>query len=366
MILPFIVIVEWSFHLSGTRMVASLGENNKLELSRAVWNFQAVRLLLLALSLGSYLILVFAVESFRDHSLILGLISIKLISQAINPSWIIQGLQRMRSLAWISICIGTIANLSLLLTIKNSGDLIWFAITVISCDLLISIISWTTLRNLIWFRFRGVKLKTSLAVLKDSLSLFLPRAFAQIYSTLPFIFAGIVLSPLTLGSLVAAERIVRSAQSTLGPLTQGFYPFLSSIRHHEKTSLLKWISMSVVSCGVAGLCISLTLAIFSKSIAIFFFGAEFADGAKFLVILSPLPFLVGLSNALGIQTLATLGHEIWLVRVTASALALQLLLFFPLYLLWGAAGLAVSLVIIELAVTISFGFVAKAVWKSLL
>jgi O-antigen/teichoic acid export membrane protein len=89
----------------------------------------------------------------------------------------------------------------------------------------------------------------------------------------------------------------------------------------------------------------------------FALGQDFTAAVPVVQSLSPLPFIIGLSNVLGINVMLPLGMKTEftiIVSVSAAINFLAMLVFCPLY---GAVGGAISAVIAESFVTVAMALI---------
>ena len=75
--------------------------------------------------------------------------------------------------------------------------------------------------------------------------------------------------------------------------------------------------------------------------------------APLLRIISFLPFIIGLSNIFGIQTMVAFGMQRLFSRILMASAAVNFLLVFPLVWAWQEIGMAITVVCVETFVTVT-------------
>lgn len=108
--------------------------------------------------------------------------------------------------------------------------------------------------------------------------------------------------------------------------------------------------------GLATLVLSMALLIGAGLAVRTIFGNSYEASIPALRWLAPLPFLIGLSNVFGIQTMLPLGLKSAFSRILLATGVINLLMIIPLAMRFGATGASASVCITELLVTIAMGF----------
>src|SRR5438270_2111017 len=99
LVLYFAVIVEWGFAVTGTRRVAIVQENTE-QVSRVYSTVMACKLLLLLLCFLAMAAIVAAVPKLRAFWPLYYLSFLQVCGFCLSPNWLLQGMQRMRYIAY--------------------------------------------------------------------------------------------------------------------------------------------------------------------------------------------------------------------------------------------------------------------------
>jgi len=111
--------------------------------------------------------------------------------------------------------------------------------------------------------------------------------------------------------------------------------------------------------GSVALALSLALLAVAPVLIRLVFGSQYEATIDVLRWLALLPFLVGLSNVLGIHTMIAMGMNKVVSRILVSAGAINLVLLLVLAPRFGAVGAAMSVVVTEFFVTATMATVLQ-------
>jgi O-antigen/teichoic acid export membrane protein len=101
------------------------------------------------------------------------------------------------------------------------------------------------------------------------------------------------------------------------------------------------------------------LLFFAKPVTIFLLGPKYIESIILVRWMAFIPFMVGLSNVFGIQTMLTFGMQKQFSRILILSGIFNLILLIPLISLTGVEGAAISLISTELVVTLSMAIYLK-------
>jgi O-antigen/teichoic acid export membrane protein len=136
----------------------------------------------------------------------------------------------------------------------------------------------------------------------------------------------------------------------LAPALQAVYPRMSLLFDRSLEEGRAFMRRLVIGLLVPAAVLSLLLLGGGRWIVAAVAGSQYAGAATVLRILSPLPVLLTLAT-LATSTLVSLGLTRTVLRIYVAAAVLSLVLLPALASLYQAAGAAVALLLVELAVT---------------
>jgi O-antigen/teichoic acid export membrane protein len=127
----------------------------------------------------------------------------------------------------------------------------------------------------------------------------------------------------------------------------------------SRTKASAFVNKLLVLQGSLALGMSLVIVVFAPQIVALVMGDRFQDAVPVLRTLGLLPFVVGLSNVLGIQLMLPFGLKREFSKIVSASAVLNILLIALLARLSEARGAAVGVLVTELFVTVSMFAVLK-------
>jgi PST family polysaccharide transporter len=116
--------------------------------------------------------------------------------------------------------------------------------------------------------------------------------------------------------------------------------------------------------GTAMLIISALLFALAEPIVNLFLGDQYSQSIKLLRVMAFLPFIVALSNILGIQTMLNLGYKKAFSNILVSASFLAIGLSVVLVPIYQGLGTAMTLVTVEVFVTaVMYIYLTRRKWS---
>ena len=180
---------------------------------------------------------------------------------------------------------------------------------------------------------------------------FISTSAISLYSTGIVIILGFISGPTSVGNFNAANTIRNALQGLLNPITQAIYPRISSTLVLNRVKGVILIKKSLTCLSLIGGAFSLILLLGASILVKISIGPGYDNAVIVLMIISPLPFLISLSNVYGIQVMLTHNYKKEFSKILIAAGLLSLLLIFPLTTLFKEIGAAITLLATECLVT---------------
>jgi PST family polysaccharide transporter len=173
-------------------------------------------------------------------------------------------------------------------------------------------------------------------------------------------FIGILAATPTVALFAGAERIARGATSLTGPLTQAVFARLSgSIPANPSRAVFDARRLFGLMLAL-GSVISIITYILAPAFVRVLLGASYSGAIAPLQIMALMPVLSAISNGLGLQWLAPLGHDRALGVILLASVPLIGALAWALVPAFGVTGMALAEVAMESFVAIAiFSVTAK-------
>jgi polysaccharide transporter, PST family len=186
--------------------------------------------------------------------------------------------------------------------------------------------------------------------LRGGWQMFLLRSGFATYSTANVLIIAMFAPASIVGYYASAEKIAKAITGLLLPIRDSFYPRLSQLAAHSlaETQRLTRISALIeIGCGLI-----LSVAAFAGAHVIvrIVFGKTFEAAVPILQILALQPFITSLSDAIGFQSLLPAGKEALVTKAIVAGGLANLAFAFVLAPRFLGKGMAVSVIVAELAV----------------
>lgn len=268
------------------------------------------------------------------------------------PSWLLQGLRRMRLFAVITAASRGLALIGLVLTVHSPGDVGWAIAWQFAPPTIATIIVWPILLRggIRWVRPTW---KSALFALVDGRHLFVSSIAQSIMSSAPVVVLGLVSTPVNAAHYGAAERFGNAGRGVLFTVTDAMMPRMVDARSRKSgavNSPLAIMSAVFALFALGGLGLILTAPLFVP----WYLGPGYDD-------VVPVTQIIGLALIVsgGISTLMLDLNARHFYSQTAAAMMvgamIHIVILIPMALVFGAFGAAWALVISEAVVVLVMG-----------
>lgn len=353
------VIVQYGFDFTGVRAIAHT-RTDISTLSKTVSTIFCAQLLLGAVALaGFFVALPVIVPHGADYKFVGLIVLIQIFATAATPQWVFIGLEQMRGLAVAQSVFRTLAAALIIFSIRAPDDLLLYVNINCIAAVAILIISLIALgRHHI--RWQIPSLTDLFSVIRQGAYFFVSKASISLYTTTTTLLVAIVLGPAAAGAFALADRIRIVAASIIGPLNMAIYPYLFRVVGRVETHEEAW-TQRVFFLGILALSalISIGLFVFAPLIIRLLAGDAFRDAILLLRIIAFLPFIITLSTKFGYQTMIPLHMDRAFMWIVISAALFGITGLFILMKTLGLTGAALSMLAIEIYVTVAFAIAVQ-------
>lgn len=355
----FIVFTDYGFNLSATRTIAQYHGN--LRAIRKTF-FQVFLFKSAFTLLGIVLLwcIALAVPRVRHDLAYFLLAYLSVIGNLLFPQWYFQGIEKMQ---YISIYTG-IAKLSsaaLLFAFVHSSSHGLRAIGILSIGTLISgILGTATALREIGLAFERPSWQELRATLSDGWHVFVATASISLYTNTNVFVVGLLAGNVQVGYFSAAEKLIRAMTGVAGPVTQAVYPRINSLAAASRDAALSLASKVLFWMSGTSLLMSLAMMFLANTVTAILFGANAAGTVPVIRWIAFLPFLIAISNVLGIQTMLTFGLDRQFSRILLISGIVNVAVAIPLVHSLGAMGAGIAVFLTETLVTVTM---AVVLWR---
>ena len=349
----FIILTDYGFNLSATRLIAL----NKEKVSEIFCATMLVKMALMIVSLLVVVITVSMVPKFRNDWLVYFLAFLSVPGSVIFPVWFYQGMEQMRYISIVSISAKLLSAICIFIFVHEQGDYLR-AVAIQSSGILVAGLLGI---KMVWkvapLRVKLPSRQYIIETLLEGWYVFISTAAIGLYTTSNIFILGLLTNNETVAFFSVADRIVSAAKGLIGPVSQAVYPRINALAKDSAKEAFQLIRKVLVWQGCSFFVISIFLFLLAEPLVTVLFSAKYIQSVVVLRWIAFLPFIIALSNVLGVQTMLTFGFNAQFAKIVIMSGIVNLTLLVPLSILMGAKGAAISVMTTELIVTIVMSIV---------
>jgi len=348
----FIILTDYGFNLSATREI-SIHRNDKNKIAEIFNSVMIIKFGLLILSLLIMTIIVFSFEKFRNEWIIYYLTFGRVVGQVLFPVWFFQGMERMKYITSLNIVAKLIFTALIFMLVRNKAE--YFYVPAInSLGFLTAgfLALWLIFKDF-HMTFKFPSMENIKFHFREGWHIFTAKVAISIFTVSNTFILGIFTTTTIVGYYAAAEKLIKAIQGLLSPVSQSIYPFISKLANDSKTKAIRFIRKVTLIIGGTTLTLSCITLIFSDIIIKIVLGSQYTESVNVLRIISFLPFIIGLSNIFGIQTMLTFNYKKAFSNILIAASVINIIIAFTLVPLYQHIGVSIAVLISELFVTLA-------------
>ena len=346
----FNVLIDYGFNLTAPRLLAIHRENHN-KITEIYCAVMSLKFILMFISFALLSIIIFSFEKFAGDWSIYYLTFMVVTGQAFFPVWFFQGMEEMKYITYFSLLTSTLYTLAIFVFIREQGDF-YIVPTIravgafITASMAIYIIKT---KFQIIFKLQSIKIMFS--YFKDAHHIFISNIAISLYTISTTFILGLFTNNTIVGYFAAADKIIQAVKGLTGPISQAIYPYISKKVSCSEADGLRFIRLLAKYIAISTGGISLFIFFFADPVINILLGNQYENSIPVLRIMAVLPFLIGMSNVFGIQTMVTFGRKRAFSKILIAGSILNLALSFILVPLFHQIGSATSVVIVELFIT---------------
>ena len=351
----FVLFTDYGFNLTGPREIARNDGKKTLAATFSSIFFAKVFLLLLA---GAIFIIGSIATSLYfniDYELYTAWF-LMVIGNVIFPIWFFQGIQQMRYITFANMLARFVSVLGIFFFVKAPEDYLLAALFQASVPLVAGICSWVIIAK----KYPELLCLPSFASVKqqliDSWQIFASTIAINLYTASNIVFLGMLTNNVVVGYFSGAKKIIDNITALFSPISQAVYPHICKLVDESEAKALQFIKKVLLVMGVGNFCLSLVLLVLAEFIVKILLGNGYEQSVLLLRIMAFLPFIIALSNVFGIQTMLPFGMQSMFSKIIMCAAVLNTVIVLPAIYFYQGIGVCCSIVVTELFVTCSMGF----------
>jgi polysaccharide transporter, PST family len=346
----FVTISDYGFNLSVTKQI-SIFRNDKLKVDEIFSSVLLSKILLGIISVIILMVLTICIQMFRtDADVFLFSFGI-VIGNILFPIWFYQGIEKMNYISIVQISIRLVFTISIFVLIVNENDYLLYVKLFSISQILIGVAGLCIALFKFKIRFGFPRMEIVKFQFNEGWSIFLSMVSINIYTTSNTFILGLFAPGTVVGYFAAADKIRIAFQGIISIISQTVYPHVNDLLRNSFNEFSSFIKRLLAIQVVIGIIISLILFLFADFLVEIILGKAFYDSILVIKILSPLPFLISLSNIFGIQTMLSLSFDKQFNIILFVAAVIHILFLFILIPNLFEVGTSISMVITEAFVT---------------
>lgn len=344
------LIASYGFSLTASREI-SVHRDDPRAVSRIASEVVTVELLLIAIGFAAYGVTLMWIPRLGADAADAWIALVAVSFATLNPGWLYQGVEDLDFSARVGVVLRLAYVPALFLLVRKPGDTFeWLALQAAVAGLgsaWLWIHAWRRLK----IRWVLPGRRQIVHQLRQGFAVFFSQSAVALYTSGNVFIVGMLTNITVAGYYGAAERLVKVAMSAWGPLQTAVFPRISRLASESREAALRFAGKMLFVQGGMGAVLSTGLLVGAPWIVPLAFGRKFEPSVSVLQILSILPFLIGVSNVLGIQVMVPFHKDRAFAIVLLAAGLVNIGLGALLAPRWQASGMAVSVACSECLVT---------------
>ncbi len=355
-ILYFVVVTEWGFAITGTRQVA-IAQDDLGQVSKTYSTIMACKVSLMALCFLVMIALVGAVPKLRAFWPLYALSFLQVVGFCLSPNWLMQGMQRMRYIAYSDYGAKILSVILIFALVRKSSDYMLVAALQSGGYLISAVIGLAIVFGKLRLRIVRPALGDMRRELIAGWPVFLSMASMTAMSSTNTVIVGTVASPADVGFLSAAQRLIIAVRALANPITNAVYPHISRLAAKSPHDALRFVRKQVLWTSAPFTLITLGMLFFSPLAVSILYGPKYAETGVLLRIMCFTPVLHALGMCFGNYFMLAFGYQKEWARIITRMVVLNFALVFPLLLLMRPArAVALSTALTDLFSAASSGY----------
>lgn len=335
-----VLIVSYGFIFTATKQIAQNRDNrdNLISIFNSIIfsKFVIFFIVILFISLISPFIfdsLIKVKQFYWGIGIILG--------EILMPTFLFQGMEKMRFLALINIIPKVIFTLLIFVVVKKPEDYEYIILLNSLGFIIAGVIGVITACYNFNLKFSKPNVPTIKYQLKDGFNVFASTLGINMYRNSNIIVLGLLCSDAAVGIYGAAEKLIKAIQSAITPLTQALFPHSANkFKDLPLRDCIKQIFRLSKYIGLILILGSIFVYFLAPEITRIILGDEFISAYSLIRIMIPVIVLGGINYIIGVIGLIIMGKGrqfLYIVIIGGLACILTTWFFSPKYTYYAAS-----------------------------
>lgn len=366
----FVLLAAIGFNTYSQREISRVQDDKETQ-TKLFWEIFIARFLSVGVSLGIFLIVIFAGIDDPIYKKLLLIMVINVVATIFDIAYFFQGREQFGTIVLWNIIVKILGIAGIFIFVKTEQDIYLYALFQSLVLIGSNIVLWTRLPKLLSkVRFKELNIKRHYV---PALRLFIPTVAISVYTMLDKTLIGLLIPGVTEnGEKVAdlengfydqAEKIVKMTMTIITSLGTVMIPRNSNaIATGNIEEFKSNVSGALKFVAFLGIPLMFGLAAIAFNFSPWFFGPGYEKVPSLMMIFSTLVLFIGLSNVLGIQYLLPLKRDRDYTTAIICGSVINLILNLSLIPFFWSYGACIASIVAELTVTcVMFWFARKDV-----
>lgn len=349
----FVIITDYGFNLSATQEI-SVNRNDKEKVSEIFSSVLTIKIILFFLSSGIFFLIVNMFELFSNDAGLYSIMFIGVVGIVLFPLWVYQSVEQMKYILIINVAIRSVTVVSIFLLVKVENDYLLLAVIYTITQVMTGITGLFFAIRKFDLRYLFPSKVQLLEQLKKGWNLFLSSIWINLYTTSNVFILGLFAPNSVVGYYSAADKVRIAFQGILSSMSQSVFPYVNKLLAESYQKFISFNRKLLKISVIIGIIISSSLFLFAEPIVKIVLGNEYSPSVIVLRIIAWLPLIIFLSNVFGIQTMLPLNYQKRFSQILFLAALINLMISFSIVPSYFEIGTAVSMLVTEIFVTLSF------------
>lgn len=345
------LLSDYGFNLSATRQISIHRENHK-KISKIYSTVMVIKLTLMMLSLISVVVLVTLVDRFNENWEVYIISFGLVVGQVLFPIWLFQGLEIMKYITYINLVSRAIFTSLIFLFVHQESDYLLVPILSSLGALLSGIWAQRIILGVMKYEFLWPSIDDIKKQLGEGWHFFISSIAISFYTTSTVFIIGLLNGNTIAGQYAAAEKIIQAFKGLFEPIGQALFPYSSKKMKLDVLSAQQYINQVAFIIGMVMGVVSFGVYYFSEELVIILLGEQYIDCTLMVKIMSPLPFVIAISNIYALQGLYNLGLSSAVSKFLVRISSIHILLILVVVNSYAAIGAASMVVLTETIITL--------------
>ena len=349
----FTIFTDYGFNLSATKRIAVANSDDGGTVRQTFWGVLLIKSTLLVAGFLLLLGITLAIPAMAAMRTAYLVAYLAVLGNVLFPVWYFQGIEKMKSISIITGVSRIVTVGSVFFLVRGPNDTLRALALQSSAPLLAGVVGFAVAARSNW---NGAALPAAAdlrLLLREGWHLFVSTAAVTLYTNTNVFLVGMLGGVAQAGYFSAAEKVIRAAQGLLIPLTQVLFPHVNTLVKESRQRAVRFVRKSLLSIALPTFAGSLVILLCSPLLSRLAFGFVNATTNSTLRWISFIPFLVAISNILGIQTMVVFGYEKAFSRILMTAGVFNVALACVLIRVMGAPGAGAAVLATEFFIALA-------------